>query len=117
MMNFGIRNGLQVVLGDPLVEGTWGVVMNPAAQSSHFVELNPSSRDVLDSNRAHLLLVGQVQERLVIDESGEGVLLHVKAKGNFPLCFIILNYQREHVLVCKSFPAQKAHQTGQTLSI
>ena len=112
MINFGICNGLQVVLGDPLVEGFWGVVMNPAAEGSHLVELYPSASDVLGPKGAHLLLVGQVQERLVIDESGEGVLLHVIAKGNFPLRFVILNCQREHVLVCKSFPAQKAHQFG-----
>ena len=70
---------MQVVLRDPLVEGIWGVVMNPAAKGSHFVELNPSISHVLRPKGTHLLLVRQVQERLIIDESGEGVLLHVIA--------------------------------------
>ena len=91
--------------------------MNPAAEGSHLVELYPSVSDVLGPKGAHLLLVGQVQERLVIEEKGEGVLLQVIGKGNFPLCLIILNYQREHTLVCKGFPAKKAHQICKNLSI
>ena len=78
--------------------------MNPATKGSHLVELDPSAREVLVPKWAHLLLAGQVQERLVIDEKDESILLHVVVKGNFPLGFIILNYEREHTLVCKSFP-------------